>query len=264
MISEGVHSLVDTGNEALLLLGMKRSLAPADKLHSFGHGKEIYFWSLIVAVLIFGLGGGISIYEGIIHILNPEKVTDPFWNYVVLAAAFVFEGISFTIAVRSFQKANPGMRRFLKSLMLSKDPGLFVVIFEDAAALLGLIIAAIGVFFSHYYHMPEIDGAASVVIGLMLAAVAVILIIESRHLLIGESASSPIVDEVFRTLSAIPDVEEVKTLKTMHMGPHEILLVARLRKNKEAVKTVPEMTSGIREILQKKFPDIKDSYFEFN
>lgn len=261
MIAEGIHSLVDSGNEALLLLGMKRSQLPADELHRFGHGKEIYFWSLIVAVLIFGIGGGLSIYEGIIHILHPEPMTDPFWNYVVLGAAMVFEGTSLFIAVRSFLRAGKHREKdFFRSLVRSKDPGLFVVIYEDSAALLGLVIALLGVFSSHYFHLPVLDGVASVLIGLMLATVAVLLVIESRHLLIGESADDGLMTGVRGILAENPSVESVATLKTMHLGPHQILLV--LRVNFEAAARIPELTAGLKEKIRQRFPDITEIYLE--
>jgi cation diffusion facilitator family transporter len=265
MLSEGVHSLVDTGNEILLLVGIKRGQLPPDRMHRFGHGKEIYFWSLIVAVLIFGVGGGVSVYEGILHILHPEKITDPFWNYVVLASAFVFEGISFTVAYRAFRAANAGSdKKFLKEILSSKDPGLFVVLFEDSAALCGLVMAAIGVFCSHYYNMPEIDGAASIAIGLMLAGVAILLITESRHLLIGESADPGLIENIREFFLSVTEIDSVTAMKTMHMGPHEILLVARIKKKNESERLVPEITRELREEIQRKFPDITDAYFEFS
>ncbi|MBC7655172.1 MAG: cation diffusion facilitator family transporter, partial [Oligoflexus sp.] len=209
MLSEGIHSAVDSGNQILLLIGIKRSKKPADENHPFGHGQEIYFWSLIVAVLIFGLGGGMSVYEGVIHIKNPEELTDSYWNYIVLAIAFVFEGTSFIIAVKGFLKIE-GKGDFYRKLKQSKDPSLFVVIFEDGAALIGLVIAAIGIFLSHYFNNPVIDGFASILIGVLLAIVAVLLVIESRKLLTGESANKEQIQVIKQIVSANTNVNEVR------------------------------------------------------
>ena len=184
MLSEAIHSTVDTLN-GVLLLGLRLSERPATEEHPFGHGKELYFWSLIVAVLIFGLGGGISFYEGVVHIRHPAPIADPRWNYLVLAIAFCFEGASLLVALRQFRRENRS-GPFWRSLHLSKDPSTYTVLAEDSAALAGLVIAAAGVYFSHRFNAPVIDGAASIVIGLLLAAVAVLLVREARGLLIGE------------------------------------------------------------------------------
>jgi len=185
MLSEGVHSAVDTFNGVLLLVGIRLSQRPATPEHPFGHGKELYFWNLIVAVLIFGLGGGVSFFEGVQHIRHPEPMRDPTWNYVVLAAAALFEGISFSIALRQFFK-QAGSTPFWEAVHRSKDPTTYTVLAEDSAALAGLAIAAVGIALSHSLDMPALDGAASVLIGLLLAGVATLLTWESRGLLIGE------------------------------------------------------------------------------
>jgi cation diffusion facilitator family transporter len=185
MLSEGIHSAVDSFNGLRLLVGLKLSQRPATPEHPFGHGKELYFWSLIVAVLIFGLGGGVSFYEGVQHVRHPEPMKDPLWNYVVLGFAAVFEGSSFVIALRQFLK-QAGDTPFWQALHRSKDPTTYTVLAEDAAALVGLVIAALGIGLSHRFDKPELDGTASIIIGLLLAGVAVALIRESRGLLIGE------------------------------------------------------------------------------
>jgi cation diffusion facilitator family transporter len=185
MLSEGIHSLVDTGNGLLLLVGVRRSQREATPEHPFGHGKEIFFWSLIVAVLIFGVGGGVSAYEGVLHLRHGQQVGDPSWSYVVLAAAALFEGTSFAIALRAFLREK-GERPFLEALHASKNPTTYTVLAEDGAALIGLAIAAAGIWSSQRFAMPELDGAASVLIGVLLAGVAVLLIREARGLLIGE------------------------------------------------------------------------------
>ena len=185
MLSEGIHSAVDTFNGILLLVGLKLSQRPATLEHPFGHGKELYFWSLIVAVLIFGLGGGLSFYEGVVHVRNPEPMRDPMWNYVVLGVAAVFEGSSFVIALRQFLQ-QAGDTPFWEALHRSKDPTTYTVLAEDAAALVGLVVAFFGIALSQRFDKPELDGVASLIIGVLLVGVAIALIRESRSLLIGE------------------------------------------------------------------------------
>ena len=184
MLSEGIHSLVDTGNGGLLLLGLRKSQKPADANHPFGHGKELYFWSLVVAILIFALGGGMSVYEGVTH-LSHAQLHDPTWNYVVLGFAIVFESFSFYFAYKAFRKEMSGQGVF-KTIRASKDPTTFTVLFEDTAALLGLVVAFLGIFLGHQLNNPYLDGVASIVIGVILAVVAGFLAFESKGLLIGE------------------------------------------------------------------------------
>jgi cation diffusion facilitator family transporter len=224
MLSEGIHSAVDTFNGVLLLVGLKLSKRPATPEHPFGHGKELYFWSLIVAVLIFGLGGGVSFYEGIQHIRAPEPMRDPTWNYVVLAAAFVFEGTSFLIALKQFRGQAKGTP-FWQALDRSKDPTTYTVLAEDSAALVGLLVAALGIYLGHALDMPVLDGVASVVIGVLLAGVAVLLIAQARGLLIGEG----IRPETARAIRAIameqPSVEDVGHVLSMYIGADEALVI---------------------------------------
>ncbi len=224
MLSEGVHSAVDTVNDVLLLVGKHLSKRPATPEHPFGHGKELYFWSLIVAVLIFGLGGGISLYEGVQHILNPETLTDPFWNYVVLASAALFEGSSLAIALRQFLKKKPAGIGFWTAVLRSKDPSNFTVLAEDSAALAGLAIAALGVWGSHALNRPELDGAASIAIGILLAGVAALLIRESRGLLIGEGLSPRTAEAIRDIARAQPAVDDVGAVLSMYLGPDEVLV----------------------------------------
>ena len=227
MLSEGVHSSVDTFNGVLLLWGIRRSQRPATPEHPFGHGKELYFWSLIVAVLIFGLGGGVSFFEGVQHIRHPEPLHDPTWNYVVLAAAALFEGISFTIALRQFLK-RAGSTPFWEALHRSKDPTTYTVLAEDAAALIGLAIAAIGIALSHSLGMPELDGAASVLIGLLLAGVATLLTWESRGLLIGEGVRPETAQAIRAIALAQPNVRDVGRVLSMYIGPDDVLVTMDL------------------------------------
>jgi cation diffusion facilitator family transporter len=223
MLTEGIHSLVDTGNGALLLLGIKKSHKPADRQHPFGHGKELYFYTLLVAMLIFGAGGGVSIYEGILHVLNPEPVKNVLLNYIVLGLAIVFEGISWAIALKGFLDAK-GERSVWQEIRLSKDPTSFAVVFEDSAALAGLLVAALGIYLSHAFAKPELDGVASIVIGAMLCFVALLLLRESKGLLVGESADPTIIESVRELVSQDPCVHSVGRVLTMHIGPREILL----------------------------------------
>ncbi len=223
MISEGVHSVVDAGNGGLILLGQRRSRAPADAQHPFGHGKELYFWSLIVAVSIFGIGGGVSAYEGLLHVLDPEPIRDPRTNYLVLALAIVAEGISFTIAARAVKRAK-GRRTLGQFVRTSKDPSLFMVLFEDSAALLGLVIAAAGIFLAQRLGIPELDGVASMLIGALLMGVAALLARESKGLLVGEGAEPELLATIRTIVSEDRDVQRVGDVLTMYMGPDALLV----------------------------------------
>jgi cation diffusion facilitator family transporter len=223
MISEGIHSVVDTGNGGLLYYGLNRGARPADEHHPFGHGMEVYFWSLIVAVSIFGIGGGMSIYEGILHIQHPTPLQDPTINYVVLALAVVFESISFSVAWRAF-RTTKGDRTALHAIHHGKDPSLFTVLFEDTAALLGLVVAFLGVFLSHRFEAPVLDGTASIVIGLILVTAAGWLAYESKSLLVGEAADPELVAAVREIVLADPAVTGLGAVLTMHLGPEDVLL----------------------------------------
>ena len=205
MISEGIHSLVDTLNEILLLLGMERSKKPADARRPFGYGKELYFWAFIVSILIFGIGGGVSFYEGITHLQHPELIRDPLWNYIVLGVAFALDGASFLTAQREFNRQR-GSQSFWGAVKRSKDPSTFVVLFEDAADLLGLIVAFLGVFLGHELNNPYLDGVASILIGVILTAVSVLLARESRSLLMGESMSETTLGEIITLVDIDPAV----------------------------------------------------------
>ncbi|MFL6717139.1 MAG: cation diffusion facilitator family transporter [Burkholderiaceae bacterium] len=264
MLSEAIHSTVDTGNSVLLLVGMKRSERKGDAEHPFGYGREIYFWSLIVAVLIFGLGGGMSIYEGIQHIRSPEPLTDPKWNYIVLAAAAVFEGISFGIGMRAFLKAK-GDKPFWTALHDSKDPSTFTVVAEDSAALVGLAMAAIGVFTSHYFQMPVLDGAASVAIGLLLAAVAVLLIMESRGLLIGEGMDRATARTVRDMIEQDAAVVRSGLPLTMYLGPDEVLMTVDVEFDQAMpAERVFEAVRRIETAIRARFNHVKRIYIESN
>ncbi|HEX6068923.1 MAG TPA: cation diffusion facilitator family transporter [Longimicrobiaceae bacterium] len=228
MLAEGVHSLVDTGNGGLILLGIRKAKKPADRTHPFGHGKELYFWTLIVAVLIFGIGGGISLYEGIQHLRHPEPVREPIWAYGVLVAAMLFEGYAWSVAYRQFE-AERGERSLYAAMKASKDPTTFTVLFEDSAAMLGLIVAFVAILLGQLTGNPYWDGGASVVIGLILMTVAVVLAGESKGLLVGEGADARTVEAIHAIAEGDAAVARLERAQTMHFGPQEILLAADVR-----------------------------------
>ncbi|KQN02695.1 MULTISPECIES: cation diffusion facilitator family transporter [Sphingomonas] len=221
MLTEGFHSVVDSGNQVLLLYGQKKAKRPADEAHPFGYGRELYFWAFVVAILIFAIGAGVSIFEGWRHIQQPEPLTSPTINYVVLAISFALEGSSWTIAVREFSKSKGDMG-WWQAIHRSKDPAGFIVLFEDSAALAGLVIAGIGIWASHAFNDPRIDGAASIAIGLILALVAVLLARESKGLLIGERADPAVIATIRKIVSAHPAIVSVNHVRTIHTAPESI------------------------------------------
>ena len=223
MLTEGVHSLVDTGNQGLLLYGQHRAKRAPDSDHPFGYGRELYFWAFIVAILIFGLGAGVSVYEGWKHIAAPEPLRDPLINYVVLTIAFALEGTSWVIAMREFAKSKAECG-WWKAIKESKDPAGFIVLFEDSAALAGLIVAGVGVWASHHYGDPRIDGWASIVIGVILAGVAMLLARESKGLLIGERANPSMIAAIRTLLEAEPCITHVNHVRTIHTAPDKVFV----------------------------------------
>ena len=262
MLAEGIHSVVDTGNEMLLLLGIHKSNKPADELHPFGHGKELYFWCLIVAIILFGVGGGMSIYEGIVHIRHPSEIKDPFWNYLVLGIAFASEGTSWIIAMRELlhRKRQISVWRAVRA---SKDPSIFVVICEDSAALAGILVAAGGVYFGHRLKNPYLDGIATIIIGLILGAVAVFLAHESKGLIVGESADKEIVQGVRVIVEKDHGVEKVQRLLTMHLGPEQILLnMDLLFSEKVSLTDLPDVIKRVEGSIRSTYPEIKQIFIE--
>jgi len=223
MLSEGIHSLVDTGNQILLLYGLKRAARPADEDFPFGHGKEIYFWSFVVAILIFAVGSGVSLYQGVTRIIAPHPITDPHINYIVLALALLFEGAAWGMALREFRRAK-GKWGYIEAVKRGKDPTLFVVLFEDSAAMLGLLVALAGIYFSQLTGALWLDGAAAVIIGLILGGTAVWLAYETKGLLIGESANRRVVQDIRDLVRVNPRITHVNEILTMHMGPEFILV----------------------------------------
>ena len=225
MLSEAVHSLVDTANQGLLLIGLKRAARPADAGHPFGHGMEVYFWAFVVALLIFALGGAVSIYQGWHKLYEPEEMHDPWINFAVLGASIVMEGFSFRVALKELRAIDPKNTTFT-AIRRSKDPNIFAVLCEDAAALVGLVIALVGVALAYVLEAPVFDALASIAIGVLLVIVAMFLARETLSLITGESASPETRADVRRILSSDRRVAEVVEVLTMHLGPAEVLLAA--------------------------------------
>jgi len=223
MLSEAVHSLVDTGNQGLVLYGMHRARRPADRQHPFGYGMEVYFWTFLVAILIFGVGAGASALEGVRKLAAPHPVTDPWVNYAVLGMAMVFEGASWGVAFHEFGKVR-GRRGLLDAVRRSKDPSLFTVLFEDTAAIVGLVVAMVGIALGQALDLPQLDAVASLVIAVVLAATAAFLAYECKSLLLGEAAAPAVVERIRREAMATPGVRRVNELLTMHLGPRDVLV----------------------------------------
>jgi len=262
MLSEGIHSAVDTFNGILLLVGLKLSQRPATPAHPFGHGKELYFWGLIVAVLIFGLGGGLSFYEGVQQIRHPTPMQNPMWNYVVLALAAVFEGSSFVIALRQFLKQK-GNAPFWEAVHRSKDPTTYTVLAEDSAALIGLVVAAVGIALSQRFDNPVLDGVASLVIGLLLAAVAVALIWESRSLLIGEGIRPETARAIRNIALAQPKVRDVGRILSMYVGPDDVLVTMDLDFEEGTAATdAGAAIAAVERQVRERYPMIKRLFIE--
>jgi len=262
MIAEGIHSLVDTGNGVLLLFGLKRSARPADQGHPFGHGKELYFWTLIVAISIFGIGGGMSVYEGVTHLFDPSPLENPLVSYIVLAISFVVEGSSFTVAMKQLNVARDtrGVWEFIRQ---AKDPSLFTIVFEDSAAIVGLLVAFIGVFLGHLLDSPYFDGSASIIIGLLLMTVAFLLARESKGLLLGEGADPATSAGLRAIVEADTDVERAGRILTMYMGPHDLLLnLEVIFKPALPAEQVHASIHRIEGVISERYPDVSRVYIE--
>ncbi|MEM6265831.1 MAG: cation diffusion facilitator family transporter [Bacteroidota bacterium] len=255
MLSEGIHSLVDTGNGGLLLLGIKKSQKPPDAKHPFGYGSEVYFWSFVVAILIFALGGGIALYEGIKHLQHPEPVTNAGWNYLVLGLAIVFEGFALRVALKEFNKSR-GNKPFLKSLIDSKDTSTVAVVIEDTAALVGLLIAAICLALGQLTGIVYFDGIGSVLIGLLLIGVSSFFAIECKGLLIGEGLLEENVAKINEILEKEPNIDRFQRPMSLYFGPNEVLVNLDVRfkdslTSDEIEITVDRMEQNIRKALPK-------------
>ena len=262
MLSEAIHSVVDTGNQGLLLIGLKRAKRPADDEHPFGYGKELYFWAFVVAVLLFAMGAGVSLYEGIHKIMKPHPITSPMINYVVLGFAAIFEGVAWWVAYREFNKSR-GDDSIIDALQHSKDPVVFTVLFEDTAALLGLIIAFFGILLADVGGILWADGAASVVIGCILASTAWLLAYETKSLLIGESASQRVITGIRSILKRQRHVRKINEVRTMHMSPRDILLVVSVDfRDDVSSGTVEDTITELEGQIKSDFPEISKIFIE--
>ncbi|HEY2726023.1 MAG TPA: cation diffusion facilitator family transporter [Parafilimonas sp.] len=262
MMSEAVHSLVDSFNEILLLAGIKFSSKPADEKRPFGYGKELYFWSFIVSLLIFSLGGCISIYEGIMQLKHPVAIEHALWIYIVLAISFLFNGFSLIAAIKNFNRIRT-QDEFWDEIKKSKDPTGFVVLLEDAAGLLGVLVAFVGVFIDERYKTGYADGIASVIIGAILIAVSVLLVKESRSLLMGEPASKKTLHEIMKIAEGDSSVIKVLRHYSMYMAPEEVVLQLSVAfKNNVSAKQLTAAINQIEEKIKKRFPRIKQIFIQ--
>jgi cation diffusion facilitator family transporter len=243
MLSEGVHSVVDTGDQLLLLHGVRRSRKPADQQHPFGYGQELYFWGLIVAMLLFSFGGGVSIYEGVMHLVHPHELADVIWNYAVLGIALLFEGASWSIALRELLSGKRKRQSLWRAFRASKDVSVYTVLGEDSAALLGVVVAFLGVFLGHRWGSPVPDGLASIVIGMILIVVAIFLVMETKGLLLGERADTEVVNDIREIARRDESVTRINHPLTMHLGPQEILLNLEVEFRPEM--TMPQIAAAI-------------------
>ena len=262
MLSEAIHSLVDTGNEGLMLYGLRRARKPADGRHPFGYGHEVYFWTLVVGVLIFALGGGMSIITGFQHIASGELPAHSGWSYAVLLLAAVFEGTSWVYALNAFRAEQRG-RGVMQTIRLSKDPTTFAVLLEDSAALVGIAIAFVGIFLSGQLEAPWIDGASSVLIGILLGAIALVMVRESKGLLVGEGMEPGTLEALRAIVREDPEVECVDSMLTLYLGPHDVMLAMEVRFRADAPVIDARAALGrVKRTIQERYPRIRRVFLD--
>jgi len=262
MLAEAIHSIVDAANDGLILLGIRRSRRPANEEHPLGYGHELYFWSLVVGILIFGLGGGVSVVMGVVHIVNQSRPDAGVWSYVVLAAAAIFEGISWYFGFKAFRKEQRG-RGIVETIRRSKNPSTFSVLLEDSAALLGLVLAFIGLSLAAELDQPWIDGASSVAIGVLLCGVAVVMVYESKGLLVGEGMEPAALAEIRSLVAADRDVEHVGSLLSLYLGPDDVLLAIELRVLPQTSLTdLRSAIARIKKSIQQRYPRVRHVFLD--
>lgn len=263
MLSEGIHSTVDTGDGLLLLLGSKKAKQKADPQHPFGHGKEVYFWSFVVSIMIFALGGGFAIYEGVMSLKHPELIQNPLWNYIVIGASAVFEGSALTISLKHFYKDKNNSGNLIRNIIQSKDASTMAVIIEDTAALTGLVFAALGVFLSRHFEDPLYDAIASLLIGTLLLSVAMFLAHETKGLLVGESVQDDELEKINEVLRSLDSVKNWSRPKTMHFGPHAVLLIMEVQLADHIdIEEATGILKDIKKKIREKEPKMHQIYIE--
>ena len=260
MLTEGIHSVVDSVNQLLLIWGRRQSRKPADERHPFGYGRELYFWSFIVAVLVFALGAGVSVYEGIVHIRAPEHAVSPLIAYGVLLVAFVLEGGSTWVAFKEFREAK-GSLGWVEAVLRSKDPPAFIVLLENGAAMAGIVVAAAGLALAQLTANPFFDGAASVVIGLILGFTALLLAVESKALLIGEAADPELVAGLRAAAAGRPGIAGVGRILTVHSSPDQITAMMSVDFDDEiSAAAVERLVCEIEIEVAKRWPMVRTLY----
>jgi cation diffusion facilitator family transporter len=262
MLSEAIHSVVDTSNQILLLYGLRRSKMPADKEFPFGHGKEIYFWSFVVAILLFAGGAGLSIFKGIDHLITPTDVKSSYVNYGVIGLATIFEGTSWYIALREFSKSK-GKWGYFQAVHRGKDPSIYIVLLEDSAAMMGLAVAFLGILLSQVTGSPYFDSSAAIVIGLILGGTAILLASETKSLLIGESANQEVVQGIREIAYSCKEIKQVNEILTMHMGPDFILVNVSVDFVDPILATEVEVTvAGLDRAIKRAYPHVQRVFVE--
>ena len=262
MLSEAIHSLIDTGNGGLMLYGMHRSRRPPDEQHPFGYGHEFYFWTLVVGILVFALGGGMSIVTGFIHVAHPSPPEHTFWNYAVLLTAIVFEGISWYYGFKAFRVERRG-RGVFETIRGSKNPANFAVVLEDSAALAGLALAAGGIFLAERLQAPWLDGASSVAIGVLLCLVSLVMVVESKGLLVGEGMEKRTLERLRALVQREPAVEQVAKLTTLYLGPEDVMLAIELRfRAGTTIDDIRATLARLKRAIQDAYPRVRRIYLD--